>query len=416
MRRIPAMAAAAVLLIVGGVHAAELTLMGHAKGDSLSIGVSDVVHTNGHTLTIGTGGLSIDGILNAGASEIQCAGSWMLGTEGTFATGTSTVVLNGAGQTLSGSTTFYRLRKTVTQVDMLRFDHEATQTVTDTLELQGSSDSLLSLRSTLDGDAFGFIHTGSSSQLTLAYLDVKDADATGGNTLTTTSSVDSGNNTHWSFVDAVWAAIRAWLEGPYQTDTHQMHTALNDDSLVPLDSPYAEAPAHVTQIDADVVDWVLVELRTAADGPAVLSRSLFLQSDGDIVDASGNTPEIPSLSPGDYFVVLRHRNHLAAMSKVAHTFVSRSEAANTLDLTNLANVYGTNGVKLLEADVWGLYTGDADGNGQVQTQDKNDVWWPNVGTQGYKACDLNLDCQVQTSDKNDCWWPNVGIGTQVPGT
>ena len=71
-------------------------------------------------------------------------------------------------------------------------------------------------------------------------------------------------------------------------------------------------------------------------------------------------------------------------------------------------------MKEMEAGVWGLYTGDANGNGQIQTNDKNDYWRLEVGMSGYKDSDFNLDGQVQTSDKNDYWRSNVGRGTQVP--
>jgi hypothetical protein len=61
-----------------------------------------------------------------------------------------------------------------------------------------------------------------------------------------------------------------------------------------------------------------------------------------------------------------------------------------------------------------MYAGDADGNGQVQTSDKNDYWWLQTGTAGYKSGDFDLNGQVQTSDKNDYWWNNTGVGSAVP--
>jgi len=64
--------------------------------------------------------------------------------------------------------------------------------------------------------------------------------------------------------------------------------------------------------------------------------------------------------------------------------------------------------------VFGLITGDANGNGQIQTDDNNDIWEVEVGSAGYKRSDYNLNGQVQTDDKNDFWNNNVGKGTQVP--
>ena len=392
----------------------SITMASNLQAHSLNIEDSSSLLTNGHTFDIGSGGISIYGTFNAGSSEIQCGGNWTLDSGGTFTASTSTVVFDGSSQTISGSATFYGLKKIVSAMDTLSFDHNGTQTITGSLDLQGVADNLLHLRSTLDGNTFGITYSGEESNATLSYLNVKDSDASGGNTLTAMHSVDEGNNTNWSFIDMIVAHIESWLEGAYDVASHSMRTTLRDNSWIPNQSPYDADPITVGTIPDDVTDWVLVELRETEDGPAVASKSMFLKSDGDIISTTGDAPEFSDLDPDDYFVVVRHRNHLAIMSRVAHTFVAQGGTLLTLNLKDAANVYGENSVKELETDVWGMYTGDSNGNGQIQTNDKNDEWWPQVGQSGYKNCDFNLDCEVQTSDKNDCWWPNVGIGTQVP--
>jgi len=405
-----------VLLIVSVAGASQLTLMSDAKVDSVSIGASGTLDTNGYNFDVGSGGISIDGTLSAGSSEIDCSGNWTLGSEGTFTASTSTVVFDGSSQTINGSATFYGLRKSVSTADTLSFDHSGTQTITGSLDLQGAAGNLLSLRSTLDNDAFGITYSGEDSRLTLSYLDVKDSDASGGDTLVAMHSVNTGNNSNWNFADTdiITAYIKAWLEGPYSDVSHSMGTTLRDNSLVPNQSPYAADPIAVSSIPSNITDWVLVELRSSADGSAVSSKSMFLESDGDIIDTTGDAPEFSNLDTGDYFVVVRHRNHLAIMSQLAHTFVAKGGSLSTLNLRNTANVYGENSVKELETGAWGMYAGDANSNGQIQTSDKNDYWWPQVGQSGYKSGDFNLNGEVQTSDKNDYWWLNVGIGTQVP--
>ena len=403
-----------VLLIVSFASAGELTLMSSAKGDSMYIGDSGILNTSGYKLDIGSGGISIYGTFNAGSSEIDCGGNWTLDSGGTFTASTSTVVFDGSNQTISGSTTFYTLKKSVSVEDTLSFDHNSTQTITGSLNLQGTAGNLLSLRSTLDGDSFGMNYSGEDSRLTLSYLNVKDSDASGGNTLTTMHSVDEGNNTNWEFISMIAAYIKSWLEGAYDVASHSMRTTLRDNSWIPNQSPYDADPITVETIPDNVTDWVLVELRETADGPAIVSKSMFLKSDGDIISTTGDAPEFPDLSPGDYFVVIRHRNHLAIMSQIAHAFVAKGGSLSTIELRNAANVYGENSVKELETGAWGMYTGDANSNGQIQTNDKNDYWWLQVGTSGYKSGDFNLNGQVQTSDKNDYWWLNVGIGTQAP--
>jgi hypothetical protein len=61
-----------------------------------------------------------------------------------------------------------------------------------------------------------------------------------------------------------------------------------------------------------------------------------------------------------------------------------------------------------------MYTGDANGNEQVQNDDKNVEWAAQVGAAGYRSADFNLNGQVQNDDKNVFWSANVGAGTQVP--
>ena len=70
----------------------------------------------------------------------------------------------------------------------------------------------------------------------------------------------------------------------------------------------------------DIVDWVLVELRTGtAAGTKVATRAAFLKSDGTIVDTDGTSPvQFTGLSAGNYYIVIRHRNHLAIMSAISN--------------------------------------------------------------------------------------------------
>ena len=375
-----------------------------------------MLNTNGYKCDISSGGILIHGTLNADSSEIHCGGNWILDSGGTFTASTSTVIFDGRNQTISGSTTFYALKKSVSETDTLFFDHNGTQTITGRLNLHGTAGNLLHLRSTVDNDNFGMTYLGEDSHLNLSYLNIKDSNISDGKPITARHSVDAGNNKgSWRLIetDTISAYIKVWLEGPYDVANHRMKTTLRENSLIPNQSPYDADPITVDSIPSNITDWVLVELRKSADGSAVSSKSMFLESDGDIINTREDAPEFPDLTPGDYFAVVRHRNHLPIMSKLAHTFVAKGDSLLTLDLRNSASVYGRHSAKELETGVWGMYAGDADGNGQIQTNDKNDYWWLQVGTSGYKSGDFSLEGQVQISDKN-YWWSNIGIGTQVP--
>jgi len=87
----------------------------------------------------------------------------------------------------------------------------------------------------------------------------------------------------------------------------------------------------VTGQDA-VVDWVFVELRDKGDNTSVVStRSGLVQRDGDVVDMDGVTGlRFPGLAVDSYYVVVRHRNHLGAMTANPQT---PRELADLVDFT-----------------------------------------------------------------------------------
>ena len=119
--------------------------------------------------------------------------------------------------------------------------------------------------------------------------------------------------------------LRVLLQGALRQDGQM--AALN--GRLPLAQPYAGmpvgSPLHhdgtetldpaVLAARTDVVDWVVVELRDAADGPAVAKRAAILLADGAVVDLDAESaPSFGGVEQGDYFVVVRHRNHLPVMS------------------------------------------------------------------------------------------------------
>ena len=64
-----------------------------------------------------------------------------------------------------------------------------------------------------------------------------------------------------------------------------------------------------------IVDWIFLELHDATDPELVVAtRSALLQRDGDIVEVDGISPVSFTLPDGDYYIAIRHRNHLGAMT------------------------------------------------------------------------------------------------------
>jgi hypothetical protein len=81
--------------------------------------------------------------------------------------------------------------------------------------------------------------------------------------------------------------------------------------------------------------------------------------------------------------------------------------------TSQSQAYGSNAMKDL-GSVFGLVSGDANGNGQIQNNDSETFWAVQNGQSGYKEGDFNLNGQVQNNDRETYWSSNNGRGTQVP--
>lgn len=209
-------------------------------------------------------------------------------------------------------------------------------------------------------------------------------------------------------------AVKVFLEGPYDTNTHSMTTALR--GLLPLTSPYSQDPVTVDSVGGEVVDWVLVQLRNSASGAVVASRSAFLHKDGRIVAQDGRTNKITlPAGTGNYSVVVRHRNHLAIMS--AGAVATRRDLPSRYDFTTAqTKAYGTNPMKQVEANVFAMLAGDGNGDGSVNNTDRDSVWRPQHGASwSYdKRGDFNLDGGIDAVDRNRFWRANSGSSTRVP--
>jgi len=128
------------------------------------------------------------------------------------------------------------------------------------------------------------------------------------------------------------------------------------------------------------VDWIFIELRSKANPATVLgTRSAIVQRDGSVVDVDGtNCIRFPSLPADDYYVAVRHRNHLGAMSATAVT-ADTLNCSSEVDFTirtpeQLWNSTGYNGyeMKFLSGNRRALWAGDVNADRKVKYTAPND--------------------------------------------
>jgi subtilisin family serine protease len=141
----------------------------------------------------------------------------------------------------------------------------------------------------------------------------------------TSSNSDTPNNSDgWGILNALAAinqiptvklSLKVYLQGSYDTTTSLMKLDIN--SLIPKQSPYPPNSRRVNSIPINIVDWILVELRETPSGKVISSKSFLLRNDGAVVDDDGINETIEMSAPeGNYYIVIKNRNHLAVMSHV----------------------------------------------------------------------------------------------------
>ena len=171
----------------------------------------------------------------------------------------------------------------------------------------------------------------------------------------------------------IMLAAKAFLQGPYDVASNTMNDGLRASNYIPLQEPYTSIPTFLhagngggevinssvlgDNGDNSIVDWVFVELRSAATPSSVIAtRAALIQKDGDIVDLDGTSDLSFNVGAGDYYVTMKHRNHLGVMTAEALTFVNGT--ATRFDFTDAANAtFGSHAQRVMEENgvrvLWG---------------------------------------------------------------
>ncbi|PTX63516.1 Zn-dependent metalloprotease [Kordia periserrulae] len=273
----------------------------------------------------------------------------------------------------------------------------------------------------------------------------------GNNTNISTFSVNSNDlycilvddvdysTTNWTNIDAdvsftetscdyVIVDIDVFLQGALLNPNTGEESLMRDDlragSLLNTTSPYSDSitvPQSITLTDNgsdSMVDWVWVELRhKSIDTLFIAGQSAVLQRDGDVV---ANTDDLATpltfdgVAPDDYYVVVKHRNHLAIMTSSP---ISLKNGATTINFTDATNeiTYGSNAQTTfgMPTDTFAMWSGNTNEDSVVQysgtdpdtptilsevlNDSGNFLNFPTYAINGYNVNDIDLDGTVQYS-------------------
>ncbi len=186
--------------------------------------------------------------------------------------------------------------------------------------------------------------------------------------------------------------VKVFLEGPYKDGS--MSTIFCKDGIIPLKDPYFNYLT-IKSLPDSIVDWIVIELRTSPSSTSkVTQKAALLKFNGRIVDVDGtNSVVFSNVKSGDYYVVIKHRNHLSIMSKNPIYFLLTSTQLTDFTLSSNAT-YGSNAQVKLSDGIYGMYSGDGDGNGIININDYNCVS-NNIFNSGYITGDFDLNSIIK---------------------
>lgn len=219
---------------------------------------------------------------------------------------------------------------------------------------------------------------------------------------------------------------RVLLEGPYRFGSMAMDLRMKN--LIPTTPPdiypYNLDPnrpyINVKTIPDSIVDWILLEFRPTFTSSDRYYRTVFLHVDGRIVDLDGESPVLLAkggIDSGEYFIAVRHRNHLAIITE-NRVSIYPETMNQIIDFTNPSNIMGrTSALRPVGYDIdgrilWAMFTGDTNGDGKINQADFVNIWEAR-DMEGYLNADLNMSGLINTRDFN-FGWNNRGKETLVP--
>ena len=180
-----------------------------------------------------------------------------------------------------------------------------------------------------------------------------------------------------------------------------MGTNLSASKLFPLHQPYNTVPwkindnSAVDSIQSKFVDWLLIELR-ANLSDTKYSKAGILIDDGTVLNSDGTPFSFPNILSGQYYLVVRHRNHLSIMSSIKLQL--DYDVVINYDFTDSQDkAFGPKAMVDLGNDKYGMISGDGDANGVVDVRDYGTVA-NSILSVGYAQGDFDLNGVMNVLD------------------
>jgi uncharacterized protein YjdB len=184
-----------------------------------------------------------------------------------------------------------------------------------------------------------------------------------------------------------WETIGDWESVNYPLYRFGYDVTSQETKFLTVPDP---ATIFATTGEDAITDWVSVELRDKTDNTLLLAqRAGLVQRDGDVIDLNGELGlRFKGLDVDDYYVVVRHRNHLGAMTAAPKTpemladlidftvvetgFFDFGAGKNIYDYTGLAQAPLTGNAASNKTGYFALWGGDFDGDGKIKFTNPED--------------------------------------------
>ncbi len=182
-------------------------------------------------------------------------------------------------------------------------------------------------------------------------------------------------------------------------DGTAMTTQRNQDGLLPNTQPFGSLFGYngsemVTSFPVNAVDWILLSLKDASENIVGQSAGILL-SDGTITSVNNGIVSFSGVpSTGNYTLVVHHQSHLGMASSI------QLSSGSTYDFsTSQSQAAGIEQQKLVNG-AYAMYSGDYDGNGNINNLDFN-LWANNnAAVNQYLSHDADGNGIVNNLDYN----------------